>query len=48
MLFRSRGTFAEAFAKHEEDIKVNTEDMQAWKAALKDVGHLFGWHVHDR
>ena len=43
-----RGTFAEAFAKHEEDIKVNTEDMQAWKAALKHVGHLFGWHVHDR
>nr|POE89432.1 isoform 2 of tmv resistance protein n [Quercus suber] len=43
-----RGTLAKAFAKHEEDTKVNTEDMQAWKAALKDVGHLSGWHVHDR
>ncbi|KAL4597191.1 hypothetical protein ACB092_12G217400 [Castanea dentata] len=42
-----RGIFAEAFAKHEED-KVNTEDVQAWKAALKDVGHISGWHVHDR
>ena len=42
------GTLAEAFAKHEEDTKVNTEDMQSWKAALKDVGHLSGWHVHDR
>ncbi|KAM3731588.1 hypothetical protein ACB098_12G175100 [Castanea mollissima] len=41
-----RGIFAEAFAKHEED-KVNTEDVQAWKAALKDVGHISGWHVHD-
>nr|XP_023919222.1 TMV resistance protein N-like [Quercus suber] len=43
-----RGTLAKAFAKHEEDTKVNTEDMQAWKAALKDVGHLSGWHLHDR
>ena len=43
-----RGTFTEAFAKHEEDTKVNIEDVQAWKAALKDVGHLSGWHVHDR
>ena len=39
---------AKAFAKHEEDTKVNTEDVQAWKAALKDVGHISGWHVHDR
>ena len=43
-----RGTLAEAFAKHEEDTKVNTEDMHSWKAALKDVGQLSGWHVHDR
>ena len=43
-----RGTLAEAFAKHEEDTKVNTEDVQAWKATLKDVGHISGWHVHDR
>ncbi|XP_075648254.1 disease resistance protein RUN1-like isoform X2 [Castanea sativa] len=42
-----RGIFAEAFAKHEED-KVNTEDVQAWKAALKDVGDIAGWHMHDR
>ena len=43
-----RGTLAEAFAKHEEDTKVNTNDLQAWKAALRDVGHIAGWHVHDR
>ncbi|KAM4070558.1 hypothetical protein ACB094_12G174000 [Castanea mollissima] len=42
-----RGIFAEAFAKHEED-KVNIEDVQVWKAALKDVGHISGWHVQDR
>ena len=43
-----RGTLAKAFDKHEEVTKVNTEDVQAWKAALKDVGHISGWHVHDR
>ncbi|XP_050241116.1 TMV resistance protein N-like [Quercus robur] len=43
-----RGTLAEAFAKHEKDTKVNTKDVQAWKAALRDVGHIAGWHVHDR
>ena len=42
------GNLAEAFAKHEEDTKVNTKDVQAWKAALRDVGHIAGWHVHDR
>ena len=42
------GNLAKAFAKHEEDTKVNTEDVQAWKATLKDVGHISGWHVHDR
>ncbi|XP_030941090.1 TMV resistance protein N-like [Quercus lobata] len=38
-------TFAEAFAKHERDPKVNIENLQAWKAALKEVGNISGWHV---
>ena len=36
------------FAEHVEKTKVKTEDVQAWKAALKDVGGIAGWHVHDR
>ena len=43
-----RDILAEAFAKHEEDTKINTKDVQAWKVALRDVGHIAGWHVHDR
>ncbi|XP_075648256.1 TMV resistance protein N-like [Castanea sativa] len=43
-----RGTFVEAFAKHEKDTRVNTENVQMWKAALKDLGHISGWHLHDR
>ncbi|XP_030936726.1 TMV resistance protein N-like [Quercus lobata] len=42
------GILAEAFAKHEKDTRINTEDVQAWKAALKDVGDISGWHLHDR
>ncbi|XP_050254078.1 TMV resistance protein N-like [Quercus robur] len=42
------GILAEAFAKHEQDTRINTEDVQAWKAALKDVGDISGWHLHDR
>ncbi|XP_030934329.1 TMV resistance protein N-like isoform X2 [Quercus lobata] len=38
---------AKAFAEHAEETKVNTEDVQAWKAALKIVGGIAGWHVHD-
>ena len=38
-------TFAEAFAKHERDPGVKIEDLQAWKAALKEVGNISGWHV---
>ena len=42
------GTLAEAFEKHEKDPKVTKEDVQAWKAALKEVGNIFGWHLNDR
>uniref|UniRef100_A0A7N2MH02 TIR domain-containing protein n=1 Tax=Quercus lobata TaxID=97700 RepID=A0A7N2MH02_QUELO len=42
------GAFAEAFEKHEKDPKINKEDVQAWKAALKEVGNISGWDLHDR
>ncbi|XP_030934372.1 TMV resistance protein N-like isoform X2 [Quercus lobata] len=42
------GILAEVFAKHEKDTRISTEDVQAWKAALKDVGDISGWHLHDR
>ena len=38
-------TFAEAFAEHERNPRVKIEDLQAWKAALKEVGNISGWHV---
>lgn len=42
------GSFAEAFASHEKDRKVDIEMMQKWRAALREVGNISGWHVDDR
>ena len=42
------GTLAKAFAKHEKDPRVNAEEVKAWKAALKAMGNISGWHVNDR
>ncbi|XP_075649787.1 toll/interleukin-1 receptor-like protein [Castanea sativa] len=42
------GTFGEAFAKHEKDRKASIEDVQTWKDALREVGNISGWHVHNR
>ena len=44
-----RGTFAEAFAKHEEQhLKDNTGDLQKWKAALTKIADLSGWDLNDK
>ena len=42
------GTFAQAFSKHEECFKDNIEKVQTWRAALRDVANLKGWHLRDR
>ncbi|GMY07942.1 TMV resistance protein N-like [Fagus crenata] len=41
-----KGTFAEAFAKHEERSKDNILDT--WRAALTEVANLSGYHLHDQ
>jgi hypothetical protein len=44
---KQTGSFAEAFASHEKDPKVDIKMMQKWRAALRKVGKISGWHVHD-
>jgi hypothetical protein len=43
-----RGTFAEAFAKHEERFKDSIEDVFTWRAALTKVADLAGWDLKDK
>ena len=42
-----RGAFGEAFAKHEESLKDNLENVQMWKATLIKVANLVGWDLKD-
>jgi len=39
-----RGSFAEAFTKHEERFSGDAEKQNRWRAALRKVGNLTGFH----
>ena len=41
------GTFAKAFVEHEEHFKENIEKVQTWRAALREVANLDGWHLQN-
>ncbi|KAK9217647.1 hypothetical protein WN943_006275 [Citrus x changshan-huyou] len=41
-------SFHEAFAKHEEAFRENTEKVQNWRHALTEVANPSGWHLKDR
>ena len=45
---KQMGTFAQAFAEHEECLKENTERVKTWRDALSEVANLTGWHSQDR
>ena len=44
---KQTGSFAEAFAKHEDLIK-NEEKLRSWRAALSQVANLSGWDVRNK
>ena len=43
-----RGTFANAFAKHEDHLQDNIGNVQTWKAALTKIGDLAGWDLKEK
>ncbi|KAG6620983.1 hypothetical protein I3842_Q046000 [Carya illinoinensis] len=42
-----KGTFAEAFDKHGNDPRIDVDDLQTWRSALNQVGHISGWDLRD-
>ena len=43
-----RGTFAKAFAKHEERLKETIADVEKWRVALTKVANIAGWDLRDQ
>lgn len=42
-----RGTFADAFNKHEKRYRDDTKKLQGWSTALKKVASIVGWNLKD-
>ena len=45
---KQTGTFKQAFDDHEQRFKENIEKVQKWRAILKEVANISGWHVPKR
>lgn len=44
---KQKGSFAEAFTKHEENLKNDLMKVQSWRDALTTVANLSGWDSKD-
>lgn len=40
-----QGSFEEALAKHEDKFKDDMDKVKRWRAALREVVNLSGWHL---
>ena len=45
---KQTGTFKQAFDEHEQRFKENIEKVQKWRAILKEVANISGWHLPKR
>ena len=45
---KQTGTFKQAFDEHEQRFKENIEKVQKWRAILKEVANILGWHLPKR
>ncbi|KAF3449329.1 hypothetical protein FNV43_RR10057 [Rhamnella rubrinervis] len=41
------GSYKEAFEKHENNPKLDIEEVETWRSALKSVGNLAGWALKE-
>lgn len=44
---KQKGSFAEAFARHEKRFENEGEKVKRWREVLRDVANLSGWDVEN-
>ncbi|XP_059665561.1 disease resistance protein RUN1-like isoform X2 [Cornus florida] len=44
---KQKGSFGEAFVKHEETFREDKEKVQRWRAALTEAANLSGWDINN-
>lgn len=44
---KQNGSFAEAFARHEERLKVDKEKVKKWREALTEAANSSGWDLRN-
>ncbi|XP_023929710.2 TMV resistance protein N-like [Quercus suber] len=45
---KQTGTFEQAFIDHQNCFEDNIEKVQTWRAALREVADISGWHLQNR
>ena len=45
---KQTGTFKQAFTDHQEHFKDNIEKVETWRATLRKVANISGWHLQNR
>ena len=45
---KQTGTFKQAFTDHQERFKDNIEKVETWRATLRKVANISGWHLQNR
>ena len=45
---KQTGTIGQAFNDHKKRFKDNIKMVEMWRAALREVANLSGWHLQDR
>ena len=42
---KQTGTFKQAFTDHQKCFKDNIEKVETWRATLREVANISGWHL---
>ena len=42
------GTFEQAFIDHQKSFEDNIKRVETWRATLREVANISGWHLQNR